>query len=165
MSKEGVTEFGEWASLYSLSFLAVSCEESAQWWSYWNGKGGLTWLHTAQREGPHIRREMEKWTLAQAFDLVVMKSKCNDLMWLKQQNHKGSAGTFAVWKLTENGSQRHYFVSNGSNIFSKTFIIRHHSWNEAQEKETNSPSAANFYAIFLVSTLTQPQDGTWLSKE
>lgn len=38
---------------------------------------------------------MEKLGLAEMADLAVMRSKCNDLMWLKRQN-KGSAGTFVV---------------------------------------------------------------------
>lgn len=38
---------------------------------------------------------MEKLGLAEMVDLAVMRSKCNDLMWLKRQN-KGSAGTFVV---------------------------------------------------------------------
>lgn len=38
----------------------------------------VTWLHRAHQT------EMEKWMLGQTFDLVVMRSKWNDVMWLKQ---------------------------------------------------------------------------------
>lgn len=55
---------------------------------------GNAGFHTESEETAH-QTGMEKRALAQTVDLVVMRSKCNDLMWLKQQN-KGSAGTFAV---------------------------------------------------------------------
>lgn len=48
-------------------------------------------------------------------DLVVMRSKCNDLMWLKRQN-KGSAGTVVVKLLIKKGFPltpgRLFFFSN-----------------------------------------------------
>lgn len=79
-----------------------------------NGWGGQR--HAAPKRSAH-QAGMEKRALAWTVDLVVMRSKCNDLMWLKKQN-KGSAGTFAVmnsWRrkgftLTP---ERDYFVSYG----------------------------------------------------
>lgn len=107
--KDDISLYAWNAFLYSLSILAAVC--------VWDS--GVKWLrrvtlttHSKHREETAHQTGMEKRALAWTVDLVVMRSKCNDLMWLKQQN-KGSAGTFVVinarWKWVHFSSRKGLF--------------------------------------------------------